>query len=68
MCKPIRCKACNKLLAKGSYISLEIKCRHCKTINKLEHPRVPIATGENTREGVQQEQYKTTQYRLPKTT
>ncbi|MBF0785416.1 Com family DNA-binding transcriptional regulator [Muribacter muris] len=28
-----RCRCCNKLLAKGSAILIEIKCGRCKTIN-----------------------------------
>ncbi|MFD0966871.1 Com family DNA-binding transcriptional regulator [Seminibacterium arietis] len=32
----IRCKCCNKLLAKaGSLTHLEIKCVRCKTVNKI---------------------------------
>ncbi len=31
----IRCKSCNKLLAKAVYKQLEIKCTRCKTINFL---------------------------------
>ncbi|WP_150538984.1 Com family DNA-binding transcriptional regulator [Actinobacillus vicugnae] len=33
--KEIRCQCCNKLLAIGIAISLEIKCVRCKTINKF---------------------------------
>ncbi|WP_084724285.1 Com family DNA-binding transcriptional regulator [Muribacter muris] len=29
----LRCRCCNKLLAKGSAILIEIKCGRCKTIN-----------------------------------
>lgn len=31
--KEIRCKHCNKLLAKGEIINIEIKCPRCKTMN-----------------------------------
>ncbi|PNK59470.1 Com family DNA-binding transcriptional regulator [Psychrobacter sp. FDAARGOS_221] len=31
----IRCKSCNKLLAKARYQQLEIKCPRCKLLNKL---------------------------------
>jgi phage FluMu protein Com len=30
-----RCLNCNKLLFKGRFIEVEIKCRHCKTVNHL---------------------------------
>ncbi|MBF0805021.1 MULTISPECIES: Com family DNA-binding transcriptional regulator [unclassified Neisseria] len=30
--RELRCKICRKLLAKGGG-NIEIKCRHCKTIN-----------------------------------
>ncbi len=32
----IRCKQCNKLLAKANYKQLEIKCPRCKFFNNLE--------------------------------
>ncbi len=34
--KQIRCKQCNKLLAKANYKQLEIKCPRCKFFNNLE--------------------------------
>ncbi|NBB66822.1 Com family DNA-binding transcriptional regulator [Mannheimia haemolytica] len=30
-----RCQCCNKLLAKGSVLMLEIKCVRCKSINQF---------------------------------
>lgn len=57
-----RCGNCNKLLAKGGYEILEIKCPRCKTINQLERPRVPESLGENTREGVSTKQDKAGQF------
>ncbi len=32
----IRCKQCNKLLAKAKFQQLEIKCPRCKFFNNLE--------------------------------
>lgn len=29
----IKCKSCGRLLAKGEYRTLEIKCPRCKTLN-----------------------------------
>jgi phage FluMu protein Com len=49
----IRCR-CGRLLAKAIYISIEIKCPRCKTLNRLKieesqtpAPRVPDK--DNTR-------------------
>ncbi|WP_373767237.1 Com family DNA-binding transcriptional regulator [Glaesserella sp.] len=33
--KQFRCRCCNKLLAKGSAMHLQIKCVRCKTINQF---------------------------------
>ncbi|MBW5877234.1 Com family DNA-binding transcriptional regulator [Yersinia enterocolitica] len=39
----VRCKHCNKLLARASFEYIEVKCPHCKTLNQItlsatEHP------------------------------
>ncbi|OTG85277.1 hypothetical protein B9T31_12425 [Acinetobacter sp. ANC 4558] len=31
--KLINCRSCGRLLAKGSFTTLEIKCPRCKTMN-----------------------------------
>ncbi|WP_421721587.1 Com family DNA-binding transcriptional regulator [Acinetobacter guerrae] len=31
----IKCRSCGRLLAKGKFISLEIKCPRCKTLNSM---------------------------------
>ncbi len=37
MQKEIRCKCCNKLLAKAvNAKEIEIKCHRCKTLNKVK--------------------------------
>ncbi|MGT3256379.1 Com family DNA-binding transcriptional regulator, partial [Yersinia enterocolitica] len=39
----VRCKHCNKLLARASFEYIEVKCPRCKTLNQItlsatEHP------------------------------
>ncbi len=43
----IRCKSCNKLLAKAIYKALEIKCPRCKAINYLSVQNAPSADHES---------------------
>lgn len=31
----IKCHSCGRILAKGTYIFLEIKCPRCKTLNAM---------------------------------
>ncbi|MFC3172102.1 Com family DNA-binding transcriptional regulator [Acinetobacter vivianii] len=38
----INCRSCGRLLAKGTYISLEIKCSRCKSINSLSVQNAPL--------------------------
>ncbi|EOA7986577.1 Com family DNA-binding transcriptional regulator, partial [Escherichia coli] len=42
MTQNVRCKNCNKLLARASFHYIEIKCPRCKTLNQItraiEHP------------------------------
>ena len=64
MLKEVRCRHCGKLLAKGGYEILEIKCPRCKTINTLERPRVPNLSGDSTRGNLRKKPGHTGQYRL----
>ncbi|HGH3388603.1 TPA: Com family DNA-binding transcriptional regulator [Citrobacter freundii] len=39
----VRCKHCNKLLARASFLYIEVKCPRCKKLNQItssaiEHP------------------------------
>lgn len=34
--KEIRCDGCNKLLGKGIWVELQVKCPRCKTMNNLK--------------------------------
>ncbi|WP_414711286.1 Com family DNA-binding transcriptional regulator [Spongiibacter sp. UBA1325] len=34
----IRCSRCNRLLGKGQYVRIEIKCPRCKFFNNLSAP------------------------------
>lgn len=52
--KEIRCKCCNRLLAKAVFEQIEIKCPRCKTLNNLKvieplikAPSSANITGEN---------------------
>ena len=38
----INCRSCGRLLAKGAYISLEIKCPRCKNFNFLSVQNAPL--------------------------
>ncbi|WP_187439641.1 Com family DNA-binding transcriptional regulator, partial [Escherichia coli] len=35
MTQNVRCKNCNKLLARASFHYIEIKCPRCKTLNQI---------------------------------
>ncbi|AQZ81559.1 hypothetical protein BUM88_08025 [Acinetobacter calcoaceticus] len=38
----INCRSCGRLLAKGTYQTLEIKCPRCKAINLLSISNAPL--------------------------
>ncbi|EIG4756814.1 Com family DNA-binding transcriptional regulator [Escherichia coli] len=38
MYRNIRCRHCNKLLARASFSYLEVKCPRCKTLNQITSP------------------------------
>ncbi|WP_081407365.1 Com family DNA-binding transcriptional regulator [Acinetobacter sp. ETR1] len=38
----INCRSCGRLLGKGIYTTLEIKCPRCKTINFLSISNAPL--------------------------
>lgn len=50
----IRCGQCQKLLAKGTALALEIKCPRCGTIN---HMRTPSPLTERPRASTHEEAY-----------
>nr|WP_198600713.1 Com family DNA-binding transcriptional regulator [Escherichia coli] len=41
MTQNVRCKNCNKLLARASFHYIEIKCPRCKTLNQITSHRAP---------------------------
>ncbi|ELC8119091.1 TPA: Com family DNA-binding transcriptional regulator [Escherichia coli] len=43
MTQNVRCKNCNKLLARASFRYIEIKCQRCKTLNQITRANEPHA-------------------------
>ncbi|MDS1619950.1 Com family DNA-binding transcriptional regulator [Escherichia coli] len=41
MPQSIRCKNCNKLLARAAFHYIEVKCPRCKTLNQLTRATEP---------------------------
>lgn len=61
--KEIRCRQCNKLLAKASYQQLEIKCPRCKFFNKWEcqeHRRHTNGGNHGTKKSIKNQRQDTT--------
>ncbi|WP_353851278.1 Com family DNA-binding transcriptional regulator [Acinetobacter sp.] len=48
----INCRSCGRLLGKGIYTTLEIKCPRCKTINLLSISNAPLDCRERQISGL----------------
>ncbi|EEE2001894.1 Com family DNA-binding transcriptional regulator [Salmonella enterica subsp. enterica serovar Kotte] len=49
--KAVRCLRCNKLLFKGCFISIQIKCNRCGYVNELSATERPDRDLDNVRSG-----------------